>query len=187
MAKKLINVGTSPNSRNGDPLRTAFIKINENFEEVFDSLAILTGSPDPTTQVDLNIKGSVYAQDGTLLVDADSGKITAAAVPDNIPVVYKFTARFDSLGNLFSIEGLPPGWSANVSNNLAAIVHPLRRLPITVSYWGYQNNGSFRLRFPTPGYQILVNPSSDYRLELFLTAATTGADENQYAIINVMI
>lgn len=37
MSKKVINVGTSPNSKNGDPLRTAFIKINENFTELYTS------------------------------------------------------------------------------------------------------------------------------------------------------
>lgn len=39
MAKQLINVGTSANSRTGDNLRTAFIKINENFNEVYNLLA----------------------------------------------------------------------------------------------------------------------------------------------------
>jgi len=39
MTKQVINVGTSANSKNGDPLRTAFIKINENFSEVYDSSA----------------------------------------------------------------------------------------------------------------------------------------------------
>jgi len=35
MAKQIINVGTSANSRTGDNIRTAFIKINDNFDEVF--------------------------------------------------------------------------------------------------------------------------------------------------------
>lgn len=35
MAKQIINVGTSANSRTGDNLRTAFIKINDNFDEVY--------------------------------------------------------------------------------------------------------------------------------------------------------
>lgn len=39
MAKQLINVGTSANSRTGDNLRTAFIKINENFSEIYNLLA----------------------------------------------------------------------------------------------------------------------------------------------------
>jgi len=37
MTKQTINIGTSENSNNGDPLRTAFTKINENFDELYDS------------------------------------------------------------------------------------------------------------------------------------------------------
>jgi hypothetical protein len=36
MAKRLINLGTSANKGDGDPLRTAFNKINENFNELYD-------------------------------------------------------------------------------------------------------------------------------------------------------
>lgn len=43
MAKQLINVGTSANSRTGDNLRTAFIKINDNFNEVYDLLTTANG------------------------------------------------------------------------------------------------------------------------------------------------
>ena len=35
MAKKIIDIGTAPNSKNGDPLRTAFDKINDNFTELY--------------------------------------------------------------------------------------------------------------------------------------------------------
>lgn len=35
MAQQLISVGTLPNDLTGDPLRTAFTKINDNFTELF--------------------------------------------------------------------------------------------------------------------------------------------------------
>lgn len=35
MAKQIINIGTSANQGNGDPLRTAFQKINANFDELY--------------------------------------------------------------------------------------------------------------------------------------------------------
>ena len=35
MTKQTINIGTSPNKGDGDPLRTAFQKINENFTELY--------------------------------------------------------------------------------------------------------------------------------------------------------
>jgi hypothetical protein len=36
MAKQTINIGTLPNDGTGDPLRSAFEKINENFDELYD-------------------------------------------------------------------------------------------------------------------------------------------------------
>lgn len=39
MAKQSINLGT-PNGNNGDPLRTAFSKINENFTELYAQLGV---------------------------------------------------------------------------------------------------------------------------------------------------
>lgn len=35
MAKQTINIGTSPNKGDGDPIRTAFNKINQNFDELY--------------------------------------------------------------------------------------------------------------------------------------------------------
>jgi len=35
MAKQTINLGSGENAGNGDPLRTAFEKINQNFNEVY--------------------------------------------------------------------------------------------------------------------------------------------------------
>ncbi len=35
MAKQVINIGTTANDGTGDPLRTAFDKVNDNFDEVY--------------------------------------------------------------------------------------------------------------------------------------------------------
>ena len=35
MPKLNINVGTSPNTRNGDTIRAAFVKVNSNFSELY--------------------------------------------------------------------------------------------------------------------------------------------------------
>jgi len=58
MAIQTINIGSSANKGDGDPLRTAFKKINENFAEL-----------DPTNTI-RDIQGSVFGDDSTLLVDA---------------------------------------------------------------------------------------------------------------------
>lgn len=38
MTKQVINIGSSANSRNGDPLRTAFDKVNQNFTELYSAV-----------------------------------------------------------------------------------------------------------------------------------------------------
>ena len=65
MAQQTVNIGSSANKGDGDPIRTAFTKINENFTELYADITALEDG-DITT----DIKGSVFADDSTLLVDA---------------------------------------------------------------------------------------------------------------------
>lgn len=48
MAKQVINIGILPNDKSGDPIRTAFNKVNENFNELYTTTASYT----PTTSGD---------------------------------------------------------------------------------------------------------------------------------------
>ena len=103
MAKQTVNLGTSANKGDGDPLRTAFTKVNANFTEVYGLLGAEGGDVDDVvapmlvhnshTNVtvtrddaankiifsvdpyDGDITGSVFADDSTLLVDGVSGKV----------------------------------------------------------------------------------------------------------------
>tara|TARA_B100000959_G_scaffold114759_1_gene120980 strand:- start:58 stop:1059 length:1002 start_codon:yes stop_codon:yes gene_type:complete len=43
MAQQIINVGTSANKGDGDPLRTAFTKVNDNFTDVYTKVTALDG------------------------------------------------------------------------------------------------------------------------------------------------
>lgn len=70
MAQQIINVGTRANSGGGDPLRDSLIKVNENFTEVYAKVAALEDG-----SVVTDIKGNVFAEDSTLLVDAINGVI----------------------------------------------------------------------------------------------------------------
>tara|TARA_R110000822_G_scaffold37665_4_gene105290 strand:- start:96 stop:722 length:627 start_codon:yes stop_codon:yes gene_type:complete len=53
MAQEIINVGSGDNSGNGDPLRTAMIKVQNNFDELY------TLNPDTITQLK-NINGWAF-------------------------------------------------------------------------------------------------------------------------------
>ena len=72
MAKQIINIGSSANKGDGEPLRTAFDKINDNFNELYLKVDNLTGGVGVTVG---DIKGSVFADDSTVLVDAVNGNI----------------------------------------------------------------------------------------------------------------
>jgi hypothetical protein len=55
MANQIINIGTFPNDGTGDPLRTAFEKVNENFDELYDNTTFshieLTERHEPTNGI----------------------------------------------------------------------------------------------------------------------------------------
>jgi hypothetical protein len=44
MAKQIINIGRTANDRSGDPLRTAFTKVNSNFTELYDLIGNSSGA-----------------------------------------------------------------------------------------------------------------------------------------------
>jgi hypothetical protein len=50
MAKQTINIGLSPNDGSGDPLRIAFNKCNDNFNELYTIIAALQ-APQPFEEV----------------------------------------------------------------------------------------------------------------------------------------
>jgi hypothetical protein len=62
MAQQEINVGTEPNDGQGDPLRTAYIKCNNNFTELYQRFK----SAVPSTAIGVNgdVAG-MYAADST--------------------------------------------------------------------------------------------------------------------------
>lgn len=72
MARQIVNIGSSPNKGDGEPLRTAFDKINDNFSELYLKVDNLTGGVGVTVG---DIKGSVFADDSSVLVDAVNGNI----------------------------------------------------------------------------------------------------------------
>ena len=100
MAKQTINIGRAANAGDGDPLRIAFDKINDNFDELYardvntdaQTLALVGNTLTITNgnSIELNIsptgdlKGSVFADDSTLLVDGVNGIIPASVVSGTI-------------------------------------------------------------------------------------------------------
>lgn len=69
MAKQTINIGTAANDGTGDPLRTAFDKINDNFDELYSDDAGDVNS----------VSGS-----GGLEVDQSTGAVTVSISDDGV-------------------------------------------------------------------------------------------------------
>lgn len=66
MAKLTVNIGTSANDRTGDNLRTAFNKINQNFDELYTTLGLDDNS--------LNLGAFEFT--GSVMTTTDSSAIT---------------------------------------------------------------------------------------------------------------
>lgn len=89
MTQQLINIGTSPNSGDGDSLRTAFGKINNNFSNLFNS-SVSTG-PQGSVQyratanlLDVALLGTTYvaiAATNKILTSTDGVLWTTAVSP----------------------------------------------------------------------------------------------------------
>jgi len=72
MARQIINVGSEPLAGDGESIRDALIKTNENFDEVYAVLEIITNDEISTakiTSVPLNSIGSPGDRAGMISVD----------------------------------------------------------------------------------------------------------------------
>ena len=84
MAKQIVNIGTSANKGDGDPLRSAFDKINDNFNEVYprlDSLEVANNSSG--NMIEQSIIGSVFGSDSTQLIDGLNSTINGPISSEN--------------------------------------------------------------------------------------------------------
>ena len=100
MTQQIINVGSAPNDGLGDPIRTAFIKTNDNFTELYATggvTGIANGTsnvkiPAANSNVTVSVDGvsnvGVFSSTGAnFLAVTASGNITAVA---NISATYYF-------------------------------------------------------------------------------------------------
>lgn len=188
MSQQIINVGSATNSNDGDPLRTAFIKINENFTEVYADIDLLTsssGSQNPSdSSIAVAIKGNVYSTSGKLMVDAVNGIITPAALPSVVPTMYQFRVDFQVDGFVNTCENMPNGWTYSVNRTAVTITHNMGKNPQIVSYWGFTTDDGYRLRYPTPGYQVTC-PNANTTV-FNINSSTTGADSGTHALVTLL-
>ena len=133
MAKQTINIGSSANDKTGDPLRTAFNKINENFTELygaspFGQQVTIAGNQISANEsnADLVLSGSgtggVVASavriDGTSLSSSDSTQIN---INENLDVGGNITAsgNITATGDIFANGNINLG---NASSDQTKVV-----------------------------------------------------------------
>jgi hypothetical protein len=85
MVQQVINVGTSANDGTGDPLRTAFAKINGNFTEIYGKDAVganfdLTDNTISATNTNGNVELEPNGL-GVVAINSDSLVITTPKTP----------------------------------------------------------------------------------------------------------
>lgn len=119
MSQQTINIGSAANDGTGDPLRTAFDKINDNFNEVYDKLGgsglsniTLSGSTITNTitngdiTIDPNGTGTVYIN-GPLEVRGSATEIntTSLQVEDNLLELNRNSSGADIDAGIFINRG----------------------------------------------------------------------------------
>jgi len=130
MAQEIINVGAAPNDGQGDPIRTAFIKCNENFTELYTSgnvgnaNAIVSGNSiiqiaavngNATVAIGGTANIAVFANTGQFItgVVSATGNITANYVLGNGSQLTGITANYSNA----NVAAFLPTYSGNVTAN----------------------------------------------------------------------
>ena len=103
MAKQTINIGSAANDGTGDPLRTAFDKINDNFDEIYTELG----------GIDLS---NIAMSGSTITTDAASGEnLTLSADGTDVIIAasknLKLTTHEDTAVLYTDIDGVVSGSS----------------------------------------------------------------------------
>ena len=188
MAKQSINIGSSQNKGDGDPLRTAFTKINNNFDELY---ADITALEDGDITTDIN--GSVFGDDSTLLVDAVNNKIVGPVETASVDAVsLRTSATSIALGyeagntgqgaNAIAI-GEKAGYANQAANSIvinatgaevynfganSTIITPIRNDTMTTILGYDADTGQVTHNAAIPGYtntadlKVLVAASADF-------------------------
>lgn len=122
MAKQTINIGTSELAGDGESLRSALGKVNDNFDEVYNDIATLDGSK--IVYGDLSVITAGASGSGSLTYNSTNGTFTftpaaTTSVPtdvsdltDTTNLLNHFSGDYDDLTNKPTIPTVPTNVSA---------------------------------------------------------------------------
>ena len=88
MAQQNINIGSSANKGDGDPIRTAFSKAEANFTDLYTRLIVAEGQLGVSNQggatIQQSIIGDVIGSDSTVIVNHATSTVTAQNIVGNL-------------------------------------------------------------------------------------------------------
>ena len=122
MAKQTINLGTGELTGDGESIRSALDKVNDNFDEVYPRVEALEDG-----NITSDVVGSVFGDDSTLLVDGVNNKIvgavdTASLTVSSINVALGSNAGTDVGGLAQGAGSIAIGYNAgNSSQNIESV------------------------------------------------------------------
>lgn len=120
MAQQTINVGTSPNDGLGDPIRTAYIKCNDNFGELYSRAQV---DPPVTTAGTVGDSAGMYAYDSSYF--------------------YYCFADYDGSSTIWgSIQNIGNA-SSYIQNGGSNVSIATANAPVTISVFGTSNVAVF--------------------------------------------
>lgn len=143
MTQQIINVGSAPNDGLGDPIRTAFIKTNENFTELYATggvTGIANGTSNvviPTANSNVNISVNGVANVG---VFTDTGaNLLALTTAGNITAVGNITGTY-FFGNGAFLTGVGGGGGGqSIANGTSNVNIPVANGNVVFAVNGVAN------------------------------------------------
>jgi hypothetical protein len=154
MAKQTINLGTGPNTGTGEPIRTAFGKVNENFTEVYD---IAQGAFDEANSASSLAQSAYDAANNAGGGSANTGDITF----EGVKIIGAGEASGD--GNGYATLELVPDNNL-YENDQYLVVDPTQPSHIHIRAGGTQDASSAELFLGGERNHVKVNDGSGVRI-----------------------
>ena len=146
MAQKNINIGSSPNKGDGDPIRTAFSKTQDNFTELYNRVVTVeqqAGIANPGgATIQQSIIGSVIGEDSTTIIDHSTNTIIANKITGDLTgsvVADDSTVLIDGVAgtiNASALTGALPAIDGSALTGVASAFSDLTGTPTTIAGYG---------------------------------------------------
>lgn len=135
---------------------------------------------------DLQFK-SIVAGNNVSVTSTATEVFIASSAPADTAYSYQFGLTFDGNGDVDTITDVPAGWTITRIGNIVTVIHPLNRMPKSISYWGKDSVNGWQYRLPTAGYQALIDASDELiNFQIDVNAIAAGADASSEAKVNVI-